>query len=159
MRGGIRTVFLCCQNTTLNNDLHSPKLLHNRVLIGYQTLYSRAHLETLLITQIHNKFSAFHGTRMFITITTRTRQFHLSLWIISGHEFIKSLPYFVISNAPIQTYALIISSSLGAYSPAWALASLTTSCWLLCFWTTSFLRDEVVRPMPNHQPGGPGCLS
>jgi hypothetical protein len=43
-------------------------------------------------------------------------------------------------------------------SPLWTLASNTIfSC--IVFSTNLFLRDWDVNPMPNPQPGGPGCVS
>jgi hypothetical protein len=43
------------------------------------------------------------------------------------------------------------------YSPLWSLASNTNfSC--IVFSTNLFLRDYDVNPMPNPQPGAPGCL-
>jgi hypothetical protein len=68
-----------------------------------------------------------------------------------------SLP--LMPGSPLMyvcTHAILLL--LEHYCPLWTLASNTIfNC--IVFSTNLFLRDWDVNPMPNPQPGGPGCLS
>jgi hypothetical protein len=58
-------------------QLRSPSVKLNSLLTYFLTPYSTVLLDKLTSLQLVNKFSAFYGTRMFITAFIRAR--HLSL--------------------------------------------------------------------------------
>jgi hypothetical protein len=61
------------------------------------TPWSIVLLETLIVTQLVKKFSAFYGTRKFITVFTRARH-----WSLSSVRQIQSTPYFFKSHFNIM---------------------------------------------------------
>jgi len=58
----------------LNDAVSTEKFMWCRLLCEELISWSNVLLEKLIVTQLLEKFSAFYGTRKFITVFTRTRQ-------------------------------------------------------------------------------------